>query len=52
MGATAAEKVITTDESIAVDGSDAHDLSIAETSSSGKPRRDFSLEKEIGTTCK
>ncbi|GAU99839.1 hypothetical protein RvY_10780 [Ramazzottius varieornatus] len=30
-----------------VDGSDAHDLSIAETSSSGKPRRDFSLEEEI-----
>ncbi|GAU94403.1 hypothetical protein RvY_06182 [Ramazzottius varieornatus] len=35
------------DESIAVDGSDAHNLSIAETSSSGKPRRDFSLEEEI-----
>ncbi|GAV05584.1 hypothetical protein RvY_15688 [Ramazzottius varieornatus] len=35
------------DESIAVDGPDAHDLSIAETFSSGKPRRDFSLEEEI-----
>ncbi|GAU98750.1 hypothetical protein RvY_09858 [Ramazzottius varieornatus] len=34
-------------ESIPVDGSDAHDLSIAETSSSGKPRTDFSLEEEI-----
>ncbi|GAV04390.1 hypothetical protein RvY_14674 [Ramazzottius varieornatus] len=34
------------DESIAVDGSDAHDLSIAEASSSGKPRRDFSREEE------
>ncbi|GAU96432.1 hypothetical protein RvY_07880 [Ramazzottius varieornatus] len=34
------------DVSIAVDGSDAHNLSIADTSSSGKLRRDFSLEEE------